>query len=298
MRQRLGGNLPDRLDGLTGAVAGSRCTLNGGGGIHVIAIDFVQSLLFLDRHERGVGNHLPAFVSDENVVQILGETPELRRGLDVNLVELVEENEALLPGAADVDVQVVQGLLDRHALLHGPGVVDDQLVLRVAGGIEGEQVLHFLALGQGRHELVGHFAEPLVVGRGRVGLVEDVDGETPGSAEAGNRGGFKELELDVGQPAAFFLEFFNDLPRGPLALGPVFQVDDTGPRVRAAAFGQDLVTGDRSDRGDFFDFFGNLLEFLGLGVGVLEGGARRRLQDRVDDALVLARDKTSRESAC
>ena len=145
------------------------------------------------------------------------------------------------------------------------------------------------------HELVGHFSEPLVVGRGRVGLVEDVDGETPGGAEAGNRGGLEELELDVGQPAAFFLELFNDLPRGPLALGPVFQVDDTGPRVRAAAFRQDLVTGDRSDGGDFFDFFGNLLELLGLGVGVLERGARRRLEDRVDDALVLARDKTSRE---
>ena len=34
---------------------------------------------------------------------------------------------------------------------------------------------------------------------------------------------------------------------------------------------------------------------MGLGVGVLERGARRRLEDRVDDALVLARDKTSRE---
>src|SRR5262249_9591824 len=34
---------------------------------------------------------------------------------------------------------------------------------------------------------------------------------------------------------------------------------------------------------------------MGLGVGVLERGAWRRLEDGVDDALVLARDKTSRE---
>ena len=34
---------------------------------------------------------------------------------------------------------------------------------------------------------------------------------------------------------------------------------------------------------------------MGLGVGVLERRARRRLDDCVDDALVLARDKTSRE---
>ena len=34
---------------------------------------------------------------------------------------------------------------------------------------------------------------------------------------------------------------------------------------------------------------------LGLGVGVLERRARRRLDDCVDDALVLARDKAGRE---
>ena len=73
------------------------------------------------------------------------------------------------------------------------------------------------------------------------------------------------------------------------------QVDDTGPRVRAAAFGQDLVTGQRGDRSDFLDLLGDRLELLGLGVGVLERGARRRLEDGVDDALVLARDETRRE---
>ena len=35
--------------------------------------------------------------------------------------------------------------------------------------------------------------------------------------------------------------------------GPVFQVDDTGPRVQAPAFGQNLITGQRGDRGDFFE---------------------------------------------
>ena len=44
-----------------------------------------------------------------------------------------------------------------------------------------------------------------------------------------------------------------------------------------------------------FDLLGDLLELVGLGVGVLERGARRRLEDGVDDALVLARDETSRE---
>ncbi len=47
-RQRLGGDLLDRLDGLTAAVAGSRRTLNGGGGIQVIAVDLVQALLLLE----------------------------------------------------------------------------------------------------------------------------------------------------------------------------------------------------------------------------------------------------------
>ena len=106
-RQRLGGDLLDRLDGLTGAVAGSRCTLNGGGGVQVVAGDLVQALLLLERHERGVGDHFPFVVLDEQVVQILGVAPELRRGLDEDLVELVEANESLLPGAANEDVEVV-----------------------------------------------------------------------------------------------------------------------------------------------------------------------------------------------
>ena len=126
-------------------------------------------------------------------------------------------------------------------------------------------------------------------------LSRSTHGEPPGRAKAGNRGRLKELELDVGHPTAFFLEFFNDLARGPLAVGPVFQVDDTGPRVRAAAFGQNLVTGQRGDGGDFFDLFGDRLQLVGLGVGVLERRARRRLEDCVDDALVLARDKAGRE---
>ena len=141
--------------------------------------------------------------------------------------------------------------------------------------------------------MLGHFSESLVVGRVR--LVEEPHGEPPGRAEAGDRGGLIELELDVGHPTAFFLEIGDDLARGPLAVGPVLQVDDTCPRVRAAAFGQDLVTGQRGDRCDFLDLLGDLLEFLGLGVGVLERGARRRLDDCVDDALVLARDEARRQ---
>ena len=251
---------------------------------------------FSMRHERGVGDHFPFVVLDEQVVQVLRVAPELRLGLDEDLVELVEANESLLPGAADEDVEVVHRRLDRHALLHGHVVVDDQLVLRVVGGVEGEQVRHLLALLQGGHELVGHLPEPLVIGGER--LVEDEHGDAPGGAEAGDRGRLEELELHVAHPAAFLLEFHDDLACGPLAVGPGLQVDDAGPRVRAAALGQDLVTGQRGDGGDFLDLLGDLLELLGLGVGVLERGARGRLEDGVDDALVLARDEAGRRAAC
>src|SRR5205814_9267336 len=114
-------------------------------------------------------------------------------------------------------------------------------------------------------------------------------------AEAGDRGRLEELELHVAHPAAFLLEIHDDLARGPLAVGPGLQVDDAGPRVRAAAFGQDFITGQRGDGGDLLDLLDDRLELLGFGVGILERGAWRRLEDGVDDALVLARDKTRRE---
>ena len=98
---------------------------------------------------------------------------------------------------------------DRHALLHGHVVVDDQLVLRVVAGEEGEQALHLLAFRQGGHELVGHLSELLVVHRVR--LVEDAHGEAAGRAEARDRGRLEELELDVGDLAAFLLELLDDL---------------------------------------------------------------------------------------
>ena len=42
---------------------------------------------------------------------------------------------------------------------------------------------------------------------------------------------------------------------------------------------------------------GDLLELARLGVGVLEGRARRRLEHGVDDALVLAGDEAARQEA-
>src|SRR5579883_726984 len=226
VRERLSGDLIDRLDGLTAAIAGRRRTLNDGARIQVIPGDLVQSLLLLDLHERGVGDHFLFVVLDEYVVQILGEAPKLWKRLDVDLVELVEANKALLVSAADEDVQVVQRLPDRHTLLHGQVVVDDQFVLRVVGGVEGEQVLQLLALVQGSHELLVHFSEPLVVGRIR--LVEKHDGNTAGGTEAGNGGGFKELKLHVGHLMGLFLKILNDLARRPLAFVPGLQVDETG----------------------------------------------------------------------
>ena len=101
----------------------------------------------------------------------------------------------------------------------------------------------------------------------------------PAAPKPGTAGGSKNSSLTLVISTAFFLELLNDLARGQLAVGPVLQVDDTGPRVRAAALGQNLVTGQRGDGGDFFDLFGDLLELVGLGVGVLERRARRRLDD-------------------
>ena len=199
----------------------------------------------------------------------------------------------MLPGAAHDDGQVVHRVPDRHPLLHGHVVVDDQLVLRVVTGKEGEQALHLLALRQGGHELLGHFSEPLVVVGVR--LVEDTRGETARGAEARDRGRLEELELDVGHHTGLLVELLNDLARGLLAIGPGLQIDETGPCIRAAALGQDLVTGQRRDRGDAFDGLGDRLQLVRLGVGVFERRARRRLDDPVDHALILERDKARRQ---
>ena len=229
-------------------------------------------------------------VLDEQVVQIRRVAAKLGLGLDEDLVEKIEADESLLPSAANEDVEVVHGLFDRDALLHRHVVVDDQIVLRVVGGVEGEQIGHLLAFLQGGHEFFGHFTQSLVIGGER--FIEDQHRDAAGRAKAGNRGGFEEFELHVAYPAALILKVGNQLARGSRALGPVFQIDDAGPRVRAAAFGQNLIAGQRCNGCDLLDLLGDFFELLRFGVRVLERGAGRGLQDGINDALILARDET------
>ena len=75
----------------------------------------------------------------------------------------------------------------------------------------------------------------------------------PAAPKPGTAGGSKNssLTLDISRP--FSSSSCNDLLRGHLAFGPGLQIDETGPRVRAAALGQNLVTGQRGDRVDSFD---------------------------------------------
>ena len=117
----------------------------------------------------------------------------------------------------------------------------------------------------------------------------------PAAPKPGTAGGSKNSSFTLEISLPFLLELLDDLLRGQLAFGPGLQIDETGPRVRAAALGQNLVTGQRGDRGDAFDLFGDRLQFVGLGVGVLKRRARRRLDDPIDHALVLERNKAGRK---
>src|SRR5690606_21429129 len=56
----LGGDLLDRLNGLTARVPLPGNGLDRGGRVEVVAGDLVETLLLLDLHERRVGDHLPA----------------------------------------------------------------------------------------------------------------------------------------------------------------------------------------------------------------------------------------------
>src|SRR5690606_18860213 len=115
--------------------------------------------------------------------------------LHVNLVELVEQDEPLFVGAADENVQVLKGPLNRDALLHGHVVVDEQFVLGVVRRIERKEAFELLPLFQARHELLGHFSKPLVVGDAGLRSVEHTQGNTAGGTETGNGGRLEELEL-------------------------------------------------------------------------------------------------------
>ena len=80
-----------------------------------------------------------------------------------------------------------------------------------------------------------------------------------------------------------------------VAIVPRFQVDEAGARVGSAAFGHDLVPRQRRYRRDLRDLRAYLLQVLRNFVGGLQRRTRRRLDDGVDGALVLAGDETRRQ---
>jgi hypothetical protein len=91
------------------------------------------------RHEGRVRHHLVAVVLDEQVHDVRREAAELGPRLHVDLEEPAEADEALLVGAADEDVEVVERRADGDALLHRELVVDHQLVLGIVRREEGEE---------------------------------------------------------------------------------------------------------------------------------------------------------------
>src|SRR5690606_36571182 len=138
VRQSLGRRFTDRLDRLPARMTRRRSGLDRSRRIQVVARDLVAPLLLLELPERRQRHHLPRLVLDEDLSQVLGHTPELRPRLHVHLVELVEQDEALLVRAPDQDIEVLERGRDRYTLLHPDVVVDDELVLWIVGGVERE----------------------------------------------------------------------------------------------------------------------------------------------------------------
>jgi hypothetical protein len=204
------------------------------------------------------------------------------------LIEEAEADEALLVRAPDHEVEVLHGLADRDALLHRLLVVDDELVLRVVGRVEGEEAGQLGALAQRRHELLVDAVELVVVGA--AGLLEHTERHAAGRAVAGHRGRLEELD-DRADVLRALLELRDDLVDRLVALGPVLQVDEAGPGVGGAPLGEDLVAGEGRDGRHLGHLPGDVLQRHGDRVGALERGARRGLDDRVDDALVLVGDE-------
>src|SRR5690606_32138643 len=77
----------------------------------------------------------------------------------------------------------------------------------------------------------------------------------------------------------------------------VFEVDETGARIRTATFSQNLVTRKRGHRRDAFNTARYFLQFTCYLVGGFERAAGRSLNDRVDLSLVFAGDEAGRQRA-
>ena len=106
---------------------GRRVAGDGRGGIHVIAHTHDRPAGVAHVQQRGQLDHLPLVVPHLKLADVAGVAAEALIGLDVHLPRPAELVEVVDVVRAQVDLERVEELADRHAQGHALGPVDVEI---------------------------------------------------------------------------------------------------------------------------------------------------------------------------
>ncbi len=292
IRQRLGRQLFHRGDGVAGGHARRRFTLQFRSREQVVA-DHARRAGIVGQGRHRTDRHHPARGRTDLQVGDVGQLVAIGGlGLGGHAEGAAQEVEVVDVGRAEVGAQGAEHGrgLDPHQ--QGLVAVDIGGDARRAGVVEAEHLLHLLRrLGGRAHHGEGRAFQSLEAG---AGTVLDHHLEARAGAHALNRRGRQHEDAgfldDAGRPAERAGQGRGfQFGRGPLII--VLQLDEHGGGVGRQREAGAVQAG---EGGDFLNAIGLLddLDSLGHGgFGAFQRGARRKLDDADQHALVLRRNE-------
>jgi len=178
------GEALDHTDDLARADPGQRRAVDGGGRIHVVADDDERPAVVLDAGHRAQGDHLAAGVADLEPPHVLGPHAEGRVGLHVHLPGPAELVEVVHVEPAQVHLEGLEHLAQRHAHGLALGAIDVDVQLGRVGAEHGGQAGQAGRLVSLLDQVVGLGLEDF---QALVAAVFDHHLEAAGGAQAADR---------------------------------------------------------------------------------------------------------------
>ena len=261
LRQHLGGDFADRLDGVARRITAGGRTVHGDRVVEVEAVEHFGTVYARQVHELAQRRHFAAVRADVDVVERLRVETVLRISLQRHVVHLREAVDVRNVLPAVVTRQRREYCARRHAGAFGFRGVDVDQILREVDVERRVGAFDFGTLVQRADEFQVDVVE---IGQLSARLVLQVQREAGrGSVTRNHRrcDGEDLRILDIGRPG---VDLSDDSLYGIRlfwTLGPVFELDDTHTVGRSLS-GDHAVTGDLhevADLGDVLDAVRNLL---------------------------------------
>jgi len=292
VRQALGGSRFHQADRVARTHPGQRPAADRRRGVHVVAIQRRRAAGVLHVDERAEREHLAARVPHLKLAHRHRIAAETGVGLQVDLEIAAEQRHVVHVERAEVDLQRVEHLVERHAHRLRLAPVDRHEKLRRTRSLRCEEADEARLLAANGDRGVGRLLQRH---RSYIAAVLDLKLEAAGVAQAVDRRRAEDADLGVLDGREPRAELGGDLVGRPaVAFLKTVQNHEHRSQVRAVGVGQERHSLDAQRIGDAFRLLDDLLDLAHHLLGAAERGRVGQLRVDQQVALVLIGNEPAR----